>query len=623
MKSPTAVRRLRVCFLIALFFLPLSGAAGERESVFLPDLLPANTIFCTVPPESATLERDFTRTVFSRIAALPEMGPFLQSFEESRRRLAEEITQSAHVPPPLAAELVDGRIGLALLNMGIARDGTPAPEFVIAISLRSHPDRNTVFSAVMALLNRPEVVRSVLESQGIDPNIPLRTLAQEETVTGAPPILRIGPNIRVAAVGNLVLLYHGQGSDGIRKIFDAYADRGSSLTANSAFQAAYRGAEAGAGTSFCYINIPRAISLLDAANMSQVSRVAEALGLGTVQSAGVSGAYHRDGVRHSLYLHTPGGNFSGLMSALVPTPPDAPVGMEGYGGTIPSAAEAFLAARVDMRLLLRELPYVLDALGAVTRPGGVAGLVASERILGVSPAEILDAAGTDVVIRPHDDTQALVFQNVDIARFEALIARMEQSAGERFSQLNVGGYIVRYFNRRSSIAVPLAPAFCLVPRQPGSQSGILYMASHPQAVSSLIQESLAAREPLSGTPDFLRASGGVEGNYSLFYYNGNRECHRRFYNFLLPVLSLWASSSKFPVDTGLLPVSGAITPAMFGSALGIQCLPEGMRLHAYSPFGFGAILVQLADKLVISNPLVMSYAYAAIEEWMNSMPSLR
>jgi hypothetical protein len=137
----------------------------------------------------------------------------------------------------------------------------------------------------------------------------------------------------------------------------------------------------------------------------------------------------------------------------------------------------------------------------------------------------------------------------------------------------------------------------------------------------VIQESIAARDPLSGTQDFRTASGGMDGTYSLFYYNGGREPYRRFYNFLLPVLSLWASSSRFPVDTGLLPVSGAIMPAMFGAALGVKCLPEGMQIHAYSPVGLGGALVQLADKLVVSNPLVTGYAYSAIERWMAAMPS--
>ena len=595
--------------------------AGEPGRVFFPDLLPGNTIACIVPPDGAKVERDYSRTIFARLTALPEMGPFLRSFEESRRAFAKDITQTAGVPAQLADDLVNSRLGLALINIGIGRDGKPAPEFAIAITLQSVPDRNVVFSAVMALLNRPEVVRTVLESQGIDPNTPLRSLAQEETVPGGPPILRIGPNIRVASIGNLVLLYNGPGADGIRKVFEAVQNPASSLTRSSSFQAAYRGVEAQPGTSLAYFNIPRSMAVLDALGLGQASRVADALGFGSVQSMAISGAYHQEGVRHTMFLYTPGGAETGLMSALVPMPADAPVGMEGYGQVIPSAAEAFLAMRVDVQALMREIPYLVDTLGAVTRPGGMSAIMAGETILGVPLTELIQTLGGDLVIRPHDDTQVLMFQNVDLAGFENAVARMEKNAGTRFSQQNVGGYIVRYFNRRSSISAPLAPAFCLVPRSSGSSTGILYMASHPQAIVSLIRESTAARDPLSGTADFMRTSSGAGHNYSLYYYNGGRDCYRRVYNFLLPVLSLWSSSGKYPVDTGLLPTADAVVPAMFGSAVGVKCLADGVQVQAFSPIGSGAVLVQLADKLVVSNPLVIGYVYAMMENWMEALPT--
>ncbi len=598
-----------------------SARAGETGRVFFPDLLPANTIFCMAPPDDSSVEREYSRTIFARIASLPEMGPFLRAFEESRRTFADDIAATANVPPQLAQDLVGGHVGFALINIGLGRDGKPAPEFALALSLRSAPDRNTVFNAVMALLNRPEVVRTVLESQGIDPATPLRSLAQEETVPGGPPILRVGPNIRIASIGNLVMIYNGPGADGIRKVFEALENPASSLARSPSFQASYRGVEAQAGASLCYINVPRAISVLDAMNLGKASGALDALGFGSVQSIMVSGAYHQDGVRHTMFLHTPGGAATGLMSALVPMPGDSPVGMEGYGQVIPSPAEAFLAMRVDIPTLLREIPYIVDALGAVTRPGGMAGVVAGERILGVPLADVMNTLGGDLVIRPHDDTQVLMFQNVDLSGFESVIQRMEQNAGARFSSLNVGGYIVRYFNRRASLSAPLAPAFCLVPRAPGSPTGILYMASHPQAVVSLIQESAAAREPLSVTPDFLKAASGAGGNFSLFYYNGNRDSYRRVYNFLLPVLSLWSSSARYPVDTGLLPTAQSIVPAMFGSSFGVRCLADGMQVQAFSPIGSGAVLVQLLDKLVVSNPLVIGYAYAMLEDWMRTVPA--
>lgn len=609
-------------FLPVLFFvLACCGVrAADSARIFFPDLLPANTIACLVPPDAASLENEYAASIFRRLSELPEMGPFLQSFEESRSRFAADISRTAKVPPQVARDLVDARLGFAVLNVGFSSGGDPTPEFAVVLSLRHAADRQTVYSAVMELLNRPEVVRTVLESQGLDPNLPLRTLAQEETLAGYPPILRIGPNIRIAAFANLVMLYHGPGSEGIRKIFDAAANPDASLTRNPAFVAAYRGSDARPGGSFIYVNAPRALSLLDVLGLSGVGRAADALGLGSTQSIGMAGIYQGDGVRHTLFLSVPGGGGNGLMSALTPMPANAQIGVEAYGQQIPSQAEAFMAARVDMRALLREAPYLLDALGAAARPGGVAGMIANSRILGVPLADVVAPLGRDVVIRPHDDTQLLIFQNVDIPAFDAVIARMEENAGMRFNQLNVGGYPVRYFNRRAELSAPLAPAFCLIPRAPGSAQGILYMGSHPQAVASLIQETASAREPVSATPDYKRVEAGMGGGYSLFYYNGNRESYRRVYNFLLPVAALWSSSSRYPVDTGLLPTAASVTPALFGCSLGIKVRPDGMLVQSYGPVGFSGVLVSLIDKLVVSNPIVIGYAYSAVESWFGAMP---
>ncbi len=594
-------------------------AADAR--VFLPDLLPANTIFCLVPADPGILERDYANSLIQKIGDLPEMGAFIRSFEQSRSALANDIAQAAQVNPQLATELVNSKLGIALINLGLGRDGNAVAEFALSLTLQTPADRTTIYNAVMALLNRPEVVRMVLESQGIDPNLPLKTLAQEENLAGYPPILHIGPNIRVASFGNTVLIYHGPNSEGIRKIFDAAANPNTALSRNPAFHAVYAGAEATRGMSFVYLNLPRLTSILDAMNMGHITRVTDALGLGTVQALGLAGGYQAEGIRHSLFLHVPDGNFTGMMAALAPMPPNSPIGMEGYSSITPSSAQAYMSFRVDLPTLLREFPFLVDALGMVARPGGMGGLVANERFLNVPVQDIIRTLGSDVVIRPHDDTQVAVFNNVDVAGFEQMVGRMEQSAGTRFNQLNVGGYIVRYYNRRASLSSPLAPAFYLIPRQDGSNTGVLYMATHPQAVVSLIQESAAAREPLSQTQDYQKATSGIGGNYSLFYYNNNRDCYRHVYNFLLPVAALWSSSARYPVDTGLLPPADTITPGFFGCALGMRKQADGLVINAYSPIGFNAILVILADKLIVSNPLVIAYTYGVLEQWMKTIPT--
>lgn len=119
----------RILVFIAFLFaaVVLAGArrasAGEQGGrIFFPDYLPSNTILCVVPPDNTSVEQDYSRTIFARLANLPEMGPFLTAFEESRRSFAKDIAETAKIPPQLVQGLVGGRLALAVMNVGMGRD---------------------------------------------------------------------------------------------------------------------------------------------------------------------------------------------------------------------------------------------------------------------------------------------------------------------------------------------------------------------------------------------------------------------------------------------------------------------------------------------------------------------
>ncbi|MDR2391414.1 MAG: hypothetical protein LBE84_07030 [Planctomycetota bacterium] len=610
---------LTALLIILPILVPAPAPAAETRRIAFPDILPANAIACLIPPDAASLEHDYSASFFYQLSALPEMAPFLKSFEESRRLLAGDLAGAAGVSSQFAAELLDAKIGFSLINAGIGRGGDPFYEFAAVLALRGQPDRETVFSAVKALLNRPEVVRSVLQSQGMDPNLPLKSLAQEETLSGYPPILRIGPDIRVAAIGNLILIYNGHGSEGIARLFDAASRPASSLAGNPLFQAAWRGSEASAASSFLFVNAGRLMSILDALNYTGAIRAIEALGLAGAQAIGITGAYRQNGIRHNLFLASPGGRTEGILSALLPVPPEwQGVGMEAYSRTIPTQTDFFAALRIDLPTFFREASYLADSIGAIARPGGLAGLIANGQILGVPLAQLVAPLGNEIILHPHDDTLVALFRQVNIPAFEAIVGQMERNAGETFNTLAVSGYPIRYFNRRASLQAPLAPAFFLAPSRPGGQTGTLYAATHPQALVSLIRESQGSRESLAQTADFLETSAGLSGGYSFYYYSGNRDAYRRVYNFLLPVASLWAASRRYPADTGLLPPAGIATRGMFGCAIGIRGAENGALVQIFSPVGANALPVLLIDRLVISNPLAIGYVYS----WLENLSSL-
>ncbi len=613
------MRRIPVAWYLALCFVLLAMPVRSGD-YGLAALLPPSTIACIIPPNDSALESAYSNSVLRRLADLPEMGAFFQSLEQSRRELTQDLANTAGISPEVAWEITNARLGGALLDITVDRSGKAKPEFIIALSFRQPPDRQMVFNAVRTLLNRKEVVRAALESQGIDPNLPLKTLAQEETIPGYPPMLRIGPFIRVTVLGNLVLLYHGPNSDGIKGIFDAQQNPARSLAGTTVFQETMRGSSAEPGMPFTYVNVPRLTNILDAAGFSSITRILDAMGFSSAQAVGLAGGYQKEGMRHNIYLYSPGGLSDGLLSSLIPMPAGSQAGVEVYSRVTPEQAQAFMALSLDFPSFLNEVPYFSEAVGGVTRPGGMAGFLKDETILGVPLSMISEVLGSNLVLRPHDDTQIALFTDIEVANFERLIQTMEQNSGSRFRALDVGGYLIRYFNQRSDAALPLAPAFCLVPRQQQPTTGSLYVATHPQALVSLIRELVSAKTPISQTEDYIKSVQGLDGGYSMFYYNDCRDSYRRFYNAALPLASLWASSRTYPVDTGLLPTADSIIPSLFGCAVGFKADNNGLAMQAYSPVGVNAIFIILADRLIISNPLVLGYFHSWAVELNSSLP---
>ncbi|MDR1612081.1 MAG: hypothetical protein LBT97_04775 [Planctomycetota bacterium] len=615
----TSIRTLRL--FAALLAAALSaGPSCRAAEITFPDLLPASTIACLVPPDERALEYEYRNSLLRSLAAMPEAVAFFQSLERSRQEFAMDLAAGAGVGPDLAAAILNGRFGFALLKVTLDREGRPAPEFAACIALPFEPDRNLVFQAVGNMLNRREVIRLALESQGLDPNTPIRTIAQEEIIPGYPPLLRIGPDIRMTVVGRMILYHNGRGAEGIRGLLDSLANPQAALSSQPLYQACLRGAEASPGAAFTFVNIARLLPLLDVSNLGAAGRILDSLGVSTAQGLGLSGSYRGEGIRHNLYLHWPGER-SGLLSALASMPPDATAGMEAFAQATPAETGGFAALRLDVPAFLDEIPYFADAVGGVARPGGIASLISDKTVLGVPVGEIARVLGSDLAIRPHDDAMVLLFNNVDIQGFERIITHMERNAGAKFRSAAVGKYQVRYFNQFSGLDLPAAPAFCLIPRAQTPGRGVLYAASFPQAIVSLIQEAAAARESLANDADFRKAMAGLEGNYSMFYYTAAGTAYRRAYNTLLPLASLWAGSSHYPVDTGLLPPASAIVPKMFGVALGIRNHPQGISLQAYSPIGIHGLTVVLFDRLVASNPLVLAWAYSWASQLKSAVPA--
>ncbi|MDR3210878.1 MAG: hypothetical protein LBU79_03040 [Planctomycetota bacterium] len=597
--------------IILCFALPLPAAEPT-----LADLVPATTIACLIPPDDNALEQAFTNSIFRFLGELPEMAPFLGSLAESRQHLAATLMNEAGLTEKLARELVNARFGAALLNLSFGPGGEITPEIVMVAQLPSAPDRNSIFNAVRLLLNRPAVVQKVLKNQGLDPNLPLVSLAQEENYPGFPPLLRIGPNLRIAVLGRLVVVYHGPGSGAMRTIFDTLQNPAQSLTHNLAYQETLRGSGATPGMAFTFVNLPRLIPLLDAGGLTRLTRVLDTIGLAGAQSLGLASGYQKTGITHNLYLYSPG-RLSGVFAALRPANPQA--GMELYSKIVPAPAAAFLALRLDLSALLAEGSYLAEGIRSLGG-GDLRRYLEEETLLGVPLLDLASVLGEDVVLRPHNDSQVLLFSNVDTGAIRDILARMERNTQTSFSVVEENGYQIHYFRPGGRSPLPLTPAFCLIPKQQSPGRALLYVASHPQALVSLIREAMTSKGSIASSQDFQTVAEGMGGGYSLFYYADSRESYRRFYNFLLPLASLLYWTGDAPPDAGLLPVDAELMPHFFGCAFGIKPGTDGVALQFYSPVGVHGFLIFLVDRLVLSNPLVLSWAYSTSLELGGYLP---
>lgn len=602
---------MRIIYFVLAIFLAISGvlSAGQsqppqRTAEFsLADLLPANTLVYLNPPNRQALQADYDRTVLKAILSHPEFASFFQSVEMARRNLVQQVIREVNVRPEFVESLMEGHLSGALIGVGMGRDGRPVPTYVVAIRMAEQPDRQMVFSSIQAILNRPDIIQFALKSSGVDPNIPLKSLVQEESLPGCPPTLRVGGELRIAVLGNLVLIYGGPTSEGLREILTTPPGSGQVLSRSPLYQSAYRGSETKPGMGFLYINSSQLITLAGLMNMPSMGGVIDSLGITGVQAIGYSSGYHMEGMRNNLYFHSPG-NRQGLLASILDNP-----GVEQTARTIPAQAGAFMAARLDMQSFFHEIPYLMDALSQ-PRPGGSSGLrslLAEETLPGATIADLITSLGDEIVILPHDDTMILRFDNADLNAFTATVRKIEQASGRPWRQITEGAYPISYFVSPTPSSLPLMPAYCAWPRQQTPGRGVVYVASHPQTIASFIRQASQNREQLARTPDCQRVMQGMGEGYSAFFYADCRDSYQHVYNALLPLGGIYSSSSPYAADLGLLPSARTFAGSLFGCAIGAKANNQGVLLTSYSPFGMTGFFTWVADKLTLSNPAVLGY----------------
>lgn len=626
---------MRLPKIILLFFVgqgmilsPSSWVGGEEgsQALALDEILPSETLVFFRFADAAIQRQGFEASVLKPISEIPEMRDFLEDLAKRRQDFIRVVAQEAKLTPDFVRQVMEGQLSFALLDL-ISTEGGVSTAYVVAIDLEQKPDHEMLFSAIRAAVAEYRARRKLSPNE---PQIPLKNAAWQENWPGGHIVMMIAGKepLRFVLLGKTLLLFQGPDSRLLKEILANSDNRltAKSLAKNRVYREVCRGADVRAGNGFLYLNVPRLYSLLSAIGLPRVTALLDTLGFSSVQGLGMSSGFYHDGqafaegIRHTMYLYAPTER-RGILRML-----SFRSGAERAAEAVPLGSQGMFAARVDFQELYRQLPPLLDAVEKAFRLEqsiGFAKLVAEQELLGVPIAEILGTLGDRMIIQPGPCGLVFRFDMARVEDFRKIITRMEQNAGASFAgtfaTLPSGRtHEIRYFNR-SGLPLPFAPSFAIFPR-PGEETGVVYCATHPQAIKALL------RQPVQGTllesPDFQRVQRGMGKDYGVFLYIDNRSAYAEIYDTLLPVANFLTALPVFAADPGKLPPGEELEPFLLGCGVGAKNDPSGITMVAYSPIGIGGFLIFLIDKLHLLNPTTLGTLAGFAKYWEIPSPSL-
>jgi hypothetical protein len=608
------IRRYLFLFLAsALLTAGLFGARSfaEEDQLEIESVLPPETLLFFQLPDGKAQAPAYEKSVLRQVAGHPEVAAFLTGYQDAKSKFIQQVAEVAKLEPAFIASLLSGQLSGAILDVSEDQNGQVDFTSLMAVRLAQEPDQKQLFDAVKALVNKPRDMSN-------DP-IPLKNVAWEEKYAGDHTVLMIAGEkpLRFVLMGRFLLFYRGPSSDGLKAILDRRKDAlgAKSLARDPLFKSVYAGAEASGQMGFIYINSSRLYGLLEALRLPRQLRLLDALGLNGVQALGMAGGFQEEGIRHTMYLHAPGERRGILCTLSMLTK------AELAAQQLPADAPGILAARADLPSLYREIPRLFDAVEealGIKTPLGLANLAGKQDILGVPAPELLETLGDAIIIQPGPAGVAIRFDTANCQAFEAVIARMEQTLEAKFTRLPVKTgdgreVVIKYFNR-SGQPVPLAPSYCVY-RQAG-ETGVIYFATHPQVLKAIFRQP--PMRPLTEATDYKRVSRGMGQGYGVFMYSDSRESYPRVYDAVMPILNVWTAIPSYSADAGLLPPGNELAQYFFGCGMGIKNNPQGITFTTYSPLGFGAVLVYMSDKFLISNPTTLGVIGAKLAEFFGA-----
>ncbi|MBN1257997.1 MAG: hypothetical protein JXA52_09875, partial [Planctomycetes bacterium] len=547
-----------------------TGLTGKR--IGLEDVLHPNTLLFVRGYDFSRLAKDMEGTALAKVAAHEEVALFLEELTLRRDELIDRVSEESQLDRETVAAFMEGQIAIAFRGLEPKLEN-----LYIGISFPESPDRDKLFAMI-----------SAIGQKIINSSIP----AQKTTEGDIQRLMLATPNENYfMLLDNLLVMTQNQ--EGLNDLIDRYLAGGKIpvLSSLDSYKRAASGSQAKPGSPFIYLNVRKALPALRTFTSPETVNFLDSLGMQSISDIGISAVFTGEGLRQTLYLHTPKER-TGILKVLA-----FEQGITTRTKHLSNNFDSLLSARVNIMQFYQEVPRFIQACkdampsrslrNSAATPGspsaiGLDSLMGKDEILGVPVEEVLRPLGDSIIIQPCSAGTTICFNRADALAFEQVISRMEATlvkqgnggAGE-FTNLPEGDKVLRYYNQ-SGLPLPLAPSYVVL------DENTILLSTHPQVLKAILRHSDEAAVTPAGIRDFDRVISGMPKDIGFLYYVNSKESYARVYDAILPFLNVITAYPALAADPGLLPPGNELSPFFFGTAVGISNSPDGMTLTAYS-----------------------------------------
>ncbi|MHC4871701.1 MAG: hypothetical protein ACYTFY_07640 [Planctomycetota bacterium] len=556
--------------------------------IHLENLLPVNTLFYCRTFDLSSLDKAVDKTSIGKLKNHPEISEFIDMLTIKKEEFIDRLVKERSVDRPMVGRILNGQYSIAFHGIDPA---TGSPLIYLAVSFPDKPDREKLFNALKGLA-----------WVNLSSHIPAQEIKMSGTTVLNLPMPGVNStffkeNNYFALLSNLLVMTTSK--EGLKLLIDNYNNHSmaKTLAGDELFSKVYKNSHTSKNGSFVFLNTRVAVPIIKFMSSPETGKLIDAIGLPAVDAFGFSINFPGEGMRHTLYLHSPRER-TGILKVLKPAG-----GIEKISSIVPVQTSDLFSAKVDLSALYEEFPRLLDSLslarGFDLKNAFGLNMLAdkNDALFGVKAETIIKTLGSYVTIHSGPAGAVIRFENADTENFEKIISFMEKKMQNSFTSISEGEKIIRYFNQ-SGKPVPFAPTYSI------SGKNEILVATHPQVLKAFFRQEV--KYLLRQSKDYQLAVSGLPAEMGLLYYVHSTRSYSRVYDAMLPFMNAITAYSSISADPGILPPGKEIEKYFFGFAVSANSNAEGITITAHSPLGIGGTLVYGADKLVANNPAVMS-----------------